>query len=104
MFRDTGLDDTRQAEFSKRFGDLHDIKPYLTNGRKAKFLYYELFEAGNLDDEGKPIALDSQRSHYNKVREPSSSLHFSLTWNHREAAYGTLIRVSILVEPRTPFS
>jgi hypothetical protein len=71
VFRDTGLDDTRHVEFSKRFGDLDDIKPYLTNGRKAKFPYYELFDAGNLDDEGNPIALDSQRSHYNKVRIPS---------------------------------
>lgn len=71
VFRDTGLDDTRHVEFSKRFGDLDDIKPYLTNGRKAKFPYYELFDAGNLDDEGNPIALDSQRSHYNKVCIPS---------------------------------
>jgi alpha-ketoglutarate-dependent 2,4-dichlorophenoxyacetate dioxygenase len=71
VFRDTGLDETRHVEFSKRFGDLDDIKPYLTNGRKAKFPYYELFDAGNLDDEGNPIALDSQRSHYNKVRIPS---------------------------------
>ena len=77
VFRDTGLDDTRHVEFSKRFGELDDIKPYLTNGRKSRFPYYELFDAGNLDDEGNPIALDSQRSHYNKVRiaSPISTLY-----------------------------
>jgi alpha-ketoglutarate-dependent 2,4-dichlorophenoxyacetate dioxygenase len=70
VFRDTGLDDTRHVEFSKRFGDLDDIKPYLKNRRKAKYPYYELFESGNLDDEGKPIAIDSQRSHYIKEDPP----------------------------------
>ncbi|CAG8961598.1 hypothetical protein HYFRA_00006133 [Hymenoscyphus fraxineus] len=30
VYRDTGLDDRRHVEFSTRFGELDDIKPYLT--------------------------------------------------------------------------
>jgi alpha-ketoglutarate-dependent 2,4-dichlorophenoxyacetate dioxygenase len=105
VFRDTGLDDTRHVEFSKRFGDLDDIKPYLTNGRKAKYPYYELFEAGNLDDEGKPLAIDSQRSHYNKVRslfqfcplltdmksQGNGLWHVDSSFNPRRASYSILL-------------
>lgn len=74
VFRNTGLDDTRHVEFSKRFGELDDIKPYLTNGRKPRFPYYELFDAGNLDDAGNVIPLDSPRTHYNKVYTPAHRL------------------------------
>jgi Taurine catabolism dioxygenase TauD, TfdA family len=105
VFRDTGLDDTRHVEFSKRFGELDDIKPYLTNGRKAKFPYYELFDAGNLDDEGNPIALDSQRSHYNKVR---ITLPFPISTNKmctcRGMVSGTSIPVSTPAVHPTPSS
>ena len=67
VFRNTGLDDTAHVEFSRRFGDLDDIKPYMTNGRKPRFPYYELFDAGNLDDEGEVLKPDSVRAHYGKV-------------------------------------
>lgn len=69
VFRDTGLDDTGHVEFSRRFGDLDDIKPYMVNGRKPRFPYYELFDAGNLDDLGEVLGADSQRAHYGKVSE-----------------------------------
>jgi alpha-ketoglutarate-dependent 2,4-dichlorophenoxyacetate dioxygenase len=68
VFRNTGLDDQAHVEFSRRFGDLDDIKPYLTGGRKPRFAYYELFDAGNLDDQGEILDPDSQMAHYGKVR------------------------------------
>lgn len=71
MFRKTGLDDTRHVQFSRLLGDLDDIKPYMTAGRKLKFPYYELFDAGNLDNDGEILDPDSPRSHYGKVRPPS---------------------------------
>lgn len=67
VFRNTGLDDTGHVEFSRHFGELDDIKPYLTNGRKPRFPYLELFDAGNLDDEGRILEADSTRAHYGKV-------------------------------------
>lgn len=88
VFRDTGLDDTRHVEFSKRFGELDDIKPYLTNGRKAKWDYYELFDAGNLDNDGNPHALDSDRSHYNKG---NGLWHVDSSFNPRRASYSLLL-------------
>jgi hypothetical protein len=54
VFRDTG-----HVEFSKLFRDLDDIKPHLTGGRKPFLACYELFDAGNLDETGKPIPVDS---------------------------------------------
>ncbi len=71
VFRSTGLDDTRHVEFTRLFGELDDIRPYLTGGRKAKFPYVELFDAGNLDDAGNVIGVESQRAHYNRVRSLS---------------------------------
>jgi len=88
VFRDTGLDDTRHVEFSKRFGDLDDIKPYLTGGRKSKFPYFELFDAGNLDDNNQVIALDAQRSHYNKG---NTLWHVDSSFNPRRASYSLLL-------------
>lgn len=88
VFRSTGLDDTHHVEFSKRFGELDDIRPYLTGGRKAKFPYYELFDAGNLDDQNNVIAVDSQRSHYNKVSLTFFTYRSLLTVYHRAMACG----------------
>jgi hypothetical protein len=52
VFRGTGLDDTRDVEFSKRFGEADDINPYLISDWKAQWGYYELFDTGNLDNDG----------------------------------------------------
>ena len=54
-------------EFSRRFGDLDDIRPYLTAGRKLRYDYLELFDAGNIDENGGVLDPDAPRSHYGKV-------------------------------------
>jgi len=87
VFRDTGLDDTGHVEFSRRFGDLDDIRPYMTNGRKPRLPYYELFDAGNLDDEGDILSVDSMRAHYGKG---NCLFHVDSSFNPRRASYSLL--------------
>jgi alpha-ketoglutarate-dependent 2,4-dichlorophenoxyacetate dioxygenase len=67
VFRSTGLDDTGHVDFSRRFGELDDIRPYLTPGRKLRYQHIELFDAGNIDDNGNVHEPDSARAQYNKV-------------------------------------
>lgn len=61
------MDDAAHVDFSRRFGDLDDIRPYMTGGRKPRYQFYELFDAGNIDEKGGVLDPDSPRAHYNKV-------------------------------------
>ncbi|KAJ4363371.1 hypothetical protein N0V83_009664 [Neocucurbitaria cava] len=62
VFRKTGMDDAAHVEFSRRLGDLDDIRPYITSGRKMRYEYYELFDAGNVDDDGNVIDPNSPKA------------------------------------------
>ncbi len=53
VYRNTGLTDETHVAFSRIFGHL-ELAP-APPGRKPKFEYRELFDAGNLDAEGKII-------------------------------------------------
>ncbi|EMC99749.1 hypothetical protein BAUCODRAFT_145130 [Baudoinia panamericana UAMH 10762] len=97
VLRDTGLDDTTHVEFSRRFGELDDIRPYMTGGRKPRYEYYELFDAGNVDADGKPLAVDSPRSHYGKG---NGFFHVDSSFNPRRASY-SLLRACRLPPPGT---
>lgn len=72
MFRNTGMDDTAHVEFSRKLGELDDIRPYMTNGRKMRYQYYELFDAGNVDEDGNVIDPNSPKAQYQKVSAPSA--------------------------------
>lgn len=61
------MDDTAHVEFSKKMGALDDIRPYMTNGRKMRYQYYELFDAGNVDEDGNIIDPNSPKAQYQKV-------------------------------------
>lgn len=67
MFRNTGLDDASHIAFSKRIGDLDTMKRYMVDGRKPRYGFYELFDAGNIDDQGGVLDPNSPRAHYGKV-------------------------------------
>ena len=68
VFRRTGLDDAHHVEFSAKFGELDDVTPYSTLGRKHRLHpFVELFDVSNLNADGTVAALDSQRAAYNKV-------------------------------------
>lgn len=47
--RDTKLTDEAHVEFSKYFGELDDVTPYMQAGRKHRLPLKELFDAGNID-------------------------------------------------------
>lgn len=88
VFRKTGLDDEQHVEFSRRFGELDDIRPYMTNGRKPRYRLYELFDAGNIDpDTGEVLAADSARAQYNKG---NGLFHVDSSFNPRRASYSIL--------------
>jgi alpha-ketoglutarate-dependent 2,4-dichlorophenoxyacetate dioxygenase len=63
------MDDTAHVEFSRRMGELDDIRPYITSGRKMRYEYYELFDAGNVDEDGNVIDPNSPKAQYQKVGE-----------------------------------
>ncbi|KAH9904672.1 taurine catabolism dioxygenase [Xylariomycetidae sp. FL2044] len=95
VFRDTKLDDTSHVDFSRRFGELDDVKPYMKGDRKLRYQYYELFDAGNIDDDGGVLGIDSARSHYSKG---NTLWHVDSSFNPRRASY-SLLRAHILPPP-----
>jgi len=87
VFRKAKLDDRRHVEFSARFGELDDVRPYLAAGRKNRFPYDELFDVSNQDDDGNITDPNSRRAHY--VRG-NSFFHVDSSFNPRRAGYSLL--------------
>ncbi|KAF2846422.1 alpha-ketoglutarate-dependent 2,4-dichlorophenoxyacetate dioxygenase [Plenodomus tracheiphilus IPT5] len=88
VFRNTGMDDTAHVEFSRKLGDLDDIRPYMTNGRKLRYQYYELFDAGNVDDDSNIIDPNSPKAQYQKG---NALWHVDSSFNPRRASYSVLL-------------
>lgn len=85
-------------DFSRRFGELDDIRPYLTNGRKPRYEHYELFDAGNIDAEtGAPLDPASGRAQYNKG---NALFHVDSSFNPRRASY-SILKATELPPPET---
>jgi len=95
VFRSTGLDDTGHVDFSRRFGELDDIRPYLTPGRKLRYQHLEIFDAGNIDDNGNVHEPDSPRAQYNKG---NGLFHVDSSFNPRRASY-SILRAVVLPPP-----
>lgn len=62
-----------------------------------RYDYYELFDAGNVDDEGNVIASDGPRAQYNKG---NGLFHVDSSFNPRRASY-SLLRAVVLPPPHT---
>ncbi|RFU35443.1 hypothetical protein B7463_g865, partial [Scytalidium lignicola] len=92
VFRETGMSDKEHVDFSKRFGDLDDIRPYLNNGRKPRYEFYELFDAGNIDENNNVLDPTATRSHYNKG---NMLFHVDSSFNPRRASFSLLHAVEI---------
>ncbi|KAI0182883.1 alpha-ketoglutarate-dependent 2,4-dichlorophenoxyacetate dioxygenase [Xylaria flabelliformis] len=104
VFRNTGLSDAAHVSFSERFGELDNIKRYLTNGRKPRYAHLELFDAGNVNLEptaagDKPTPLDpsSARAHANRG---NGLFHVDSSFNPRRASF-SLLRAAQLPPPET---
>ncbi|KAF2465679.1 alpha-ketoglutarate-dependent 2,4-dichlorophenoxyacetate dioxygenase [Lindgomyces ingoldianus] len=87
VFRNTGMDDTAHVEFSRRLGDLDDIRPYMTGGRKMRYQHYELFDAGNVDENGNVIDPSSPKAQYQKG---NGLFHVDSSFNPRRASFSLL--------------
>ncbi|OQU99683.1 hypothetical protein CLAIMM_05283 [Cladophialophora immunda] len=92
IFRNTGLDDASHIEFSRRIGDLDTMKRYMVDGRRPRYRYYELFDAGNIDDQGGVLDPNSPRAHYGKG---NALFHVDSSFNPRRASF-SLLRAELL--------
>ncbi|KAL7622144.1 hypothetical protein AAE478_007646 [Parahypoxylon ruwenzoriense] len=96
VFRNTGLDDEAHVKFSERFGELDNIRRYLMGGRKPRYEYYELFDAGNIDGESNTILdPESARAHSNRG---NGLFHADSSFNPRRASF-SLLRACELPPP-----
>lgn len=68
VFRATSLTDETHIEFSRRFGELDDVKPYISAGRQHRLKYDELFDVSNIEPDGTILDPESPRGHANKVK------------------------------------
>lgn len=68
VLRDTGLNDEKHIALSRKFGELDDVTPYISAGRKHRLKYPELFDVSNVDIGGALLDPDSPRGQANKVR------------------------------------
>ncbi|KIW54971.1 hypothetical protein PV05_07291 [Exophiala xenobiotica] len=95
VFRNAGLDDARHVAFSRLFGELDDVKPYLTLGRKNRFPFDELFDVSNQEDDGSIVQIGSKRE---QTGRGNSLFHCDSAFNPRRAGY-SLLRAHELPPP-----
>ncbi|KAI1504772.1 alpha-ketoglutarate-dependent 2,4-dichlorophenoxyacetate dioxygenase [Biscogniauxia marginata] len=95
VFRNTGLDDAAHVSFSRRFGELDNIRRFVTGGRKPRYTFYELFDAGNIDADGAVLDPDSPRAHSNRG---NGLFHADSSFNPRRASF-SLLRACELPPP-----
>jgi len=86
VFRATGLEDESHIAFSRLLGEL-ELAPRLFGTNRSRFRYPELFDAGNLDVQGR-ILEDERRRTYNKG---NTLWHTDSSFNHRRASYSLLL-------------
>ncbi|KAK7926491.1 hypothetical protein PG985_003489 [Apiospora marii] len=96
VFRQTGLTDESHVAFSRRFGELDNIRRYLVGGRRPRYGLYELFDAGNLTEDNERV-LDpgSTRAHSNRG---NGLWHVDSSFNPRRAGF-SLLRACVLPPP-----
>ncbi|KAK8029616.1 hypothetical protein PG993_010907 [Apiospora rasikravindrae] len=90
VFRNTGLtaeDDEAHVAFSRRFGELDNIRRYLGGGRQPRCSLYEIFDAGNLTEAGEVLDPDSPRAHSNRG---NGLWHVDSSFNPRRASFSLL--------------
>ncbi len=86
VFRATGLHDESHIAFSRQLGNLEHA-PRLFGKNITRFQHPELFDAGNLDAEGR-ILVDERRRIYNKG---NALWHTDSSFNEHRASYSLLL-------------
>ncbi|KAI8631228.1 alpha-ketoglutarate-dependent 2,4-dichlorophenoxyacetate dioxygenase [Xylariaceae sp. FL1651] len=113
VFRNTHLTDATHVSFSQRFGALDNIKRYMAGGRKPRYDFYELFDAGNVSLEPPassfssspttssgsvgtngpwPLDPSSARAHANRG---NGLFHADSSFNPRRASFSLLRAVQL---------
>jgi alpha-ketoglutarate-dependent 2,4-dichlorophenoxyacetate dioxygenase len=85
--RGTALDDAKHIALGRTFGDLDDIKPYISAGRPTRLQYDELFDVSNIELDGSLLDPGSARAAANKVgrRHPAQAIS---SCSHRRSRVG----------------
>ncbi|CAG8979496.1 hypothetical protein HYALB_00011900, partial [Hymenoscyphus albidus] len=118
VYRDTGLDDRRHVEFSTRFGELDDIKPYLTK----EGIQAESFDMNTSSCLTQEMLTTKEKSWHQMIQDHSTAkyfpchvsrcqmsklpqraillFHVDSSFNPRRASY-SLLRGVILPPPET---
>jgi len=86
VFRATGLTDESHIAFSRQLGELEHA-PRLFGKNITRFAHPELFDAGNLDAQGR-ILVDERRRIYNKG---NALWHTDSSFNPHRASYSLLL-------------
>ncbi|KAJ9481835.1 hypothetical protein VN97_g11621 [Penicillium thymicola] len=88
VFRSTGLTDEGHIGFSRKFGELDDVTPYVGMGRKQRLKYVELFDVSNVETDGTILDPESARGQANKGND---LFHVDSSFNPRRAGYSLLL-------------
>ncbi|KAL5364960.1 hypothetical protein BJX96DRAFT_179420 [Aspergillus floccosus] len=88
VFRSTGLTDEGHIAFSRKFGELDDVTPYIKAGRKHRLKYAELFDVSNVEADGSILDPTSARGQANKGND---LFHVDSSFNPRRAGYSLLL-------------
>ncbi|OQV08497.1 hypothetical protein CLAIMM_12760 [Cladophialophora immunda] len=88
VFRNTNLTDETHLAFARRFGELDDVKPYISAGRKNRLRYDELFDVSNVEVDGTILDPESPRGQANKGND---LFHVDSSFNPRRAGYSLLL-------------
>ncbi|OWY58523.1 taurine catabolism dioxygenase [Alternaria alternata] len=89
VFRKANLSDDEHVAFSRKLGELHDLKLHVKNHR---FKHLELFDVGNVDDDGKPFAVDSPRTLFGRG---NAVFHNDSSFNRQRASWSILRAVKL---------
>ncbi|KAJ5087484.1 hypothetical protein N7456_011100 [Penicillium angulare] len=88
VFRSTGLNDEGHIDFSRKFGELDDVTPYITKGRQNRLKHIELFDVSNVEADGTILNPDSSRGQANRGND---LFHVDSSFNPRRAGYSLLL-------------
>lgn len=89
IFRSTGLDNERHIAFGRKLGELDDVTPYNTLGRKNRLAPHdELFDVSNLDENGELAPPTGTRAIFGKA---NALFHTDSSFNARRAGLSLLL-------------
>ena len=63
------MDDLGHIAFAKQFGELDDVTPYNKTGKTNRLQYDELFDVGNIGEDGQVNDPKSIRANHGKVNK-----------------------------------